>query len=501
MRPHFYTTRGGSRTALPRQKTLRALIDWSFNLLSEPERALLRQLSVFVGGWRFEAAEAICPDLDVLDLLPQLVNKSLVVADETRGRVRYRLLETIRQYARDMLLESGETASARDRHFDYFLALSEAAEPELREGTQVWTWIDHLDEEFDNIQSALGWGQEGRPEDALLLAGNMLQFYLWAYRGDRRTAIRWLKNAIDDLDTLPPAEGAAARRRDAARMKGLYSIGLLMMGIGSITDMVDAFSEGVRMAREQHDPWLLAYGLAMLAILSRFRPDLEPLRASAVESLSLFEQIGSDVGRMIVLPTLARAARLRGDMRERQRYHDEMRQRMSQADNPILMPSLLSIGMEARMAGELDLARLYLTECLKLAKRFKGRYFVTNLESELVHTTRMSEDVQTAKVGYQRTIRTWLELGHRSAVANQLECLAFVARAQNDFARAARLFGAADVLREAIHEEMTPDEQPEYDREVAALREQMNADRLASAWREGRAMDVERAVTYATAEG
>ena len=235
---------------------------------------------------------------------------------------------------------------------------------------------------------------------------------------------------------LPPVEGEAARRRDAARMKGLYSIGLLAMGVGSITDAVNTFSEGVRLAREQDDTWILAYGLSMLAILSRFRPELEPLLSSATESLRVFETTGSQVGRLSVLPTLARAAYQRGDMAERQRYHDEMRQRMSQVDHPILMPSLLSMGMEARVAGELDLARMYFTESLKLGKRLRGRYFVTNLESELAHINRLSGDVRAAKVAYQRTIRTWFELGHRSAVANQLECLAFVARAEEEFWRA-----------------------------------------------------------------
>ena len=127
----FRLLTGGSRTALPRQQTLRALIDWSYDLLSEPERLLLRRLSVFVGGWTFEAAEAVCSDLDVLSLLEQLVNKSLVVMEETQGQARYTMLETIRQYARDKLVESGEAAALRDRHFDYFLQLSEQAEPEL----------------------------------------------------------------------------------------------------------------------------------------------------------------------------------------------------------------------------------------------------------------------------------------------------------------------------------------------------------------------------------
>lgn len=490
----FRLLTGGSRTALPRQQTLRALIDWSCNLLSEPERALLRQLSVFVNGWTFEAAEAICPDLDVLDLLPQLVNKSLVVADDAHEHVRYRLLETIRQYARDMLFDTGEAAAARDRHLDYFLALSEEAEPELREGDHIWDWIDRVDEDYDNIQSALEWGQEGRPEDALSLAGNLS--FVWSFRVDRLTAAHWLQSVIARLDALPPAEGAAARRRDSARMRGLWTLGALSVGV-DFTQGKQAFDECLPIALAQSDKFMQATTHAMLASLAMFQSDSETIRAEAALSLSLWEEIDSKYGRMTILPLLAFAARMQGNMPERQRYHDEMRQLMPQADNPVLMPNMMTMGIDARVAGELDTARFYLEASLKLARRLKSKNFICILESELAHTTRYSGDFQAARAAYQRTILLWLDFGARGAVANQLECLAFVARAEGQFARAARLFGAAQALRELIEQQMIAYELEEYDREVAALREQMPADALASAWREGRTMSMERAVTYA----
>lgn len=492
----FRLLTGGSRTALPRQQTLRALIDWSCNLLTEPERVLLRQLSVFVNGWTFEAAESICPNLDVLDLLPQLVNKSLVVADETGDHVRYRLLETIRQYARDMLLQTGEAASARDRHLDYFLGLSVAAEPELREGDRVWDWIDRVDEDYDNIQSALEWGQEGRPEDALSLAGNL--FFAWSYRVDRLAAVHWLQSVIARLDALPPAEGAAARRRDGARMRGLLTLGTLSMGV-DFTQGKQAFDECLPIALAQSDKWTQAFIHAMLASLAMFQSNAETIRAEAELSLSLWEEIDSKYGRMTILPLLAFAARMQGNMPERQRYHDEMRQLMPQADNPVLMPGVMSMGIDARVAGELDTARFYLEASLKLARRLKSKNFICILESELAHTTRHSGDFQAARAAYRRTILLWFDFGYRAAVANQLECLAFVARAENDFTHAARLFGAAEALREVIERQMTSYERVEYDQELAALREHMDAVALASAWSEGRAMSMERAVAYATA--
>jgi predicted ATPase len=146
----FRLLTGGSRTALPRQQTLRAAIDWSYDLLSESERLLLRGLSVFIGGWSYRAAEAMFPELDVLSLLDQVVNKSLVIAENQESQVRYRMLETIRQYTREKLAESGEAEEMRDRHLDYFLKMSEEANTGLR-GKDAFEWYERLGLNYENI--------------------------------------------------------------------------------------------------------------------------------------------------------------------------------------------------------------------------------------------------------------------------------------------------------------------------------------------------------------
>ena len=159
----FRLLTGGSRTALPRQQTLRALIDWSYDILTPNEKTLLRRLSVFASGWTLEAAEDVCSGdglgtYDVLDLLTQLVNKSLVVLIEhtQSGETRYRMLETIRQYAREKLLASGDSERIHDRHLAYFVKLSERAEDELYRTNQTF-WFNKLDDEFDNLRMALEW--------------------------------------------------------------------------------------------------------------------------------------------------------------------------------------------------------------------------------------------------------------------------------------------------------------------------------------------------------
>ncbi len=174
----FRLLTGGSRTALPRQKTLQALIDWSYDLLSGEERRLLRDLSVFAGGWTLEAAEEICGgSQDILDLLGQLVDKSLIVAAPTmRGEMRYSMLEIVRQFAAARLSEAGESDEMRERHLAYYLYLCELVEPKLRGREQIET-LDKLRRELDNLRLALGWAMQTNVEVGLRLAAALQWFW------------------------------------------------------------------------------------------------------------------------------------------------------------------------------------------------------------------------------------------------------------------------------------------------------------------------------------
>jgi len=161
----FRLLTGGPRTALPRQRTLRAALDWSYDLLTESEQLLLDRLSVFAGGWTLAAAEATCAgdgieQWEILDLLGGLVGKSLVQAEEAGGAVRYGLLETVRQYGRERLAASGAAGAVRDRHLAWYLALAEQAAPHLWAAADLGAWLDHLEAEHDNLRAALRWARE-----------------------------------------------------------------------------------------------------------------------------------------------------------------------------------------------------------------------------------------------------------------------------------------------------------------------------------------------------
>jgi non-specific serine/threonine protein kinase len=211
----------GSRTALPRHRTLRATIDWSHELLSEEERALFRRLSVFAGGFTLEAVEAVCAsegieEDEVLDLLSHLVDKSLVVVQERGGEARYRLLETVRQYGHEKLLESEAAEAIRGRHANFFLTLAEEAEPKLK-GAQSRLWLERLEIEFDNLRAALRWAADaGEVETLLRLAGAL--WWFWLRNGHLSEGRRWLEGALERVE---------ASARTAARAKVLWGAGFL----------------------------------------------------------------------------------------------------------------------------------------------------------------------------------------------------------------------------------------------------------------------------------
>ncbi len=355
----FRLLTGGSRTALPRQQTLKALIDWSWDLLSDSERALLRRLSVFWGGWTLEAAEAVTSDqlsreavgeqpslmTDVLDPLTQLVSKSLVMVErESGGAVRYRLLETLRQYAREKLLEAGEAKPVRARHLAFYLALAEQAEPHLRAAGQL-TWLERLSVEHDNLRAALKWASaetahtDGSPEAGLRHAGALTGF--WYLRGFWNEGREWLTlmlaQAIND-EALAPARAKALagagwladeRGPEAefyAEALGLYrrlgdkrgmafclrGLGVRATNEGDLDISAQLLNESLALFRETEDVWGTALVHYNLGWLVSYGDDWRKAEAIWDEALSQFQRTGDRWGIAVTLGALSYFARLRG---------------------------------------------------------------------------------------------------------------------------------------------------------------------------------------------
>ena len=292
----FLLLSGGARTTLPRQQTLRALIDWSYDLLSEAERALLCRASVFAGGWTLAAAEQVCadervPTAAVVDLLTSLVDKSLVVAEERSGATRYTLLETVRQYARDRLLERGDEAQWRHSHLAYFLALSGEIEPLLR-GAEVESGLNRLQLEHDNLRVAMDWAESGRGDTVSGLQIAAAIWWFWSVRGYLREGRRRL-SAL--LAAAPDTQALADRA------KALRGAGGLARQQADYSAAEDLQRQSLAIRRELGDQRGVAMTLGSLGTIAEQRGDYETARALQEESLAIQRELGDRASAAMML--------------------------------------------------------------------------------------------------------------------------------------------------------------------------------------------------------
>jgi len=485
---------GGSRTALPRQQTLRALMDWSYDLLPEEERLLLRQLAVFAGGWGMEAAEAVgtCPD--ALGVMEQLVNKSLVSVTEQGGEARYRLLETIRQYARDKLLEAGEAEEARDRHLDYYLVLSEAAEPKLL-GPEMIATLDQLEAEQDNLRAALEWASEKDPLSALRLAAVLLNF--WRLRVSATEGLTWVRTALARAEAAQEWEGEAAQTYLAARAKALGGEANLAFVLGHNLEARTAMEASVSLARQIGATRTLAQALGMGGIIVGMVGDTAKARAWVEESIALclqhgyVNELGMISGAHMFLALITNQPVPPG-------LREKALQVARTTGNPWVLAMVISnIGRVETASGNLAEAHARFEEAAALFQQIRDRAMYNSTRSEIGHVFRKQGRYPEAIAVYRHTILVWQDLGSQAAIAHQLECFAFIAGAKGQNERSARLLGAAEDLRESISSSMVPMERPEYDTFVAGLHRVMEAEMLKSAWEQGRLLSMEAAIQLA----
>jgi predicted ATPase/class 3 adenylate cyclase len=489
----FRLLTGGSRTALPRQQTLRALIDWSNDLLTEPERAAWRQLSVFAGGWTLEAAEGVIGG-EALDWLSHLADKSLISVEERDGAARYRLLETVRQYGRDKLLEAGESAATRDRHLAYFLDWTTRLEP-IFYSRDMLLALNQFDLELDNIRAALAWAQEHDPEAALQLASTLTPTGNRGYSTEWR---RWLRDIFPRFDALLPAEDETSRARLAMRAKGLFAAGLLAFNEGENRAARALLVESVALARETGQDLTRAKALNMLATILVTEDGVLALEAID-EGWQVSQAIQFRWGLAAFLSLRSTLARLRGDYAAAAAYNEQLVPLMRAIGHPWLSAlTTLSVGLMAAQQANYTEAAARLEESAQLFGQIGDRHFVTVAQSERAHIERLQGRYEQAMALYARTIVGWQELGHRAGAAHQLECIGFIAIAQSQPQKAARLLGAAEAMRESIESQMTPAEREEYDRHFAALRGQLSEAEFAAAWAAGRTLSLDEAVAYAS---
>jgi predicted ATPase/class 3 adenylate cyclase/DNA-binding CsgD family transcriptional regulator len=266
----FRLLTGGARTAVRRQQTLRASVDWSHALLTEPERVLFRRLAVFLGGFDFDAAQAVAGSggdvarYQVLDQLTLLVDKSLVVADDSGGRTHYRLLETVRQYAQEKLGESGEADAVRTRHRDHYTAM--AALLDAPAGSDYEQRVEQAETEIDNLRAAFAWSLENSDVELALALASSLQ-PLWQARGRIREGLAWF-DAVLTREVAQDAEVAAA-----VRARALADTAVLYLFCGA-ADSVDRAQQALALARDIDDPAVLARALTACGLTAAYNAEL-----------------------------------------------------------------------------------------------------------------------------------------------------------------------------------------------------------------------------------
>ncbi|MEP6895587.1 MAG: hypothetical protein ABI986_08275, partial [Chloroflexota bacterium] len=486
---------GGDRNRLPRQQTLRALIDWSYDLLSDEEKKFLQICSVFVGGWTLETLEAVADDANAFEYLGELINKSLVVAEEHHHEMRYFMLETIRQYAKEKLIEANRDSVMSDRHFIHFSALSEKMWLAFF-STDLFTWRDTADDEADNFRAALEWGLQHHIETALDLAANFC--LVSDSTANQAEGLAFLTSALERFRTLPPVEGESDTFRRRLLAKALLVQGFVATTSYAVTLGMQAMQEAIIILRQLDDnKRMLGYSLELHYMGSSLINTIGEAEAEAKEGYIILSEINDQWGLGLAYANMARVALVNGEHAEFQKFAALLKKWTQSAPQSYQVGfSYLNIGARLRWTDP-EGAKEYYEEGLKIFRHLRHKNFETVLLNELGHVARMTGKTTEAKGIYKQTLSDFQDLGHRPAIANQLECFAFIAIAEEEPERAAKLFGAAEALREKVNAQMQDLEYVEYDNSVRRLRMLLNETEFNSLWELGRALTMDEAIQFA----
>jgi predicted ATPase/DNA-binding CsgD family transcriptional regulator len=452
----FHLLTGGSRTSPPRQQTLEATLDWSYALLSESERMILRRLSVFAGGCSWPAAEAVCAGGgvtrgEVIEILPHLVDKSLVLAIvQGAGGTRYRLLETIRQYAWQRLLESGEASAVRARHARTFLEFARQAVmkstkfPAVVEVEAVSRW----EVEHDNFRAALAWSlsPDGDRELGMRMSSTLSQF--WQMRGYLTEGRRWREALLAD------EEGVSAE----ARAEAWSLAGHARIYDEQIDDGEVCFQKSMNLYEELGDRVGVAWQKAWLGWVGVARAEYERVASLARSAAEVLREAGDDLGTAVALVGWGEAEYLQGNFVEAESHFNDSLAAARKLSNPYI------VGRRLTRLGQVAHARSNHEQALDLI---------------------------------EEGLTTCMSAGDNSGATMALSALAGVALSQHQASWAARLLGAVARLEEQAGSAMWYVDRLEYHRSLMQARSQLPTPDFDAAWRIGRSMTLDQAVEHA----
>jgi non-specific serine/threonine protein kinase len=490
----FQLLTGGSRTALPRQQTIRASIEWSWNLLSDSERILLRCLSIFAGGWTLEAAKAVCNSTGVeetSELMTQLLAKSLVIANRQPGReLRFHLHETIRKYALEKLIASGETNAVQRQHAEYYLTLADAIRSS---DLEQFVRLERIATEHDNMRAALAWSKSvtSGAELGLHLALGLIWF--WNAEGYWSEGCNWLEGALAHMN----AEGV---EDPLVRARALYSLGYLL---GFQSDYIAAKSryvQSLQIFREMEDRPRIALTIERLGWLAREQGDTATARARLEEALALSRDLENNIFTCEVTNSLAETMIMQGDI---PLAKDLLEENLALARKVEYREgigwALNHLGHIAQLLGDYERAMRLHEESLPLFRTF-GRKWIGVVESvHCMGETALAQGNAALAVRHlTEALVLSQELREQACLAWCLAGLAGAAVLYEEPERAAFLWGMAEKLRQSIGARQAPATHATHERLKVQARKQLGEELFNAKWAEGQSASVEQTIADAT---
>lgn len=502
----------GARDLPPRQQTLRSAIAWSYDLLSAAEQHLFDQLGVFVGSWTMEAAEAICAELNsehvsIVDGLTSLIDQSLVqrasgVTPGVSPEPRFAMLETIREYAMERLVERGEDQLLRQRYAAYYLALAEEGERGLQ-GPDSWRWLDRLETEHDNLRAVLAWSQTTADDESGLRLAAALWWFWWA-RGHGSEGRYWLAQLLADQESAHPTASFSPqlpRESLVVRAKALVAAGVLAATL-DITAARHPLETAIAIYHQIGDRAGCAFPLVLLGLISAIDGNPAAGQAMIEEGLTLFrmEPTGKrwDFGRALFVAALF--AMRQGDYTAAGGLCEESLDLFRALGQPYGISQALNyLGDIARLQGDCAEAMARYTESLPLVRQSGIKSDIASLLHNLAYVALAQDDIGRATALFSEGLILQRDIEHEQGIAECLAGCAAVVALERHAECAARLFGAADALSAHSGGLMWPAEQAEYSRHQAIARAQLPAEVWDTAWAAGRAMPLSQAIDEALA--
>jgi predicted ATPase/serine/threonine protein kinase len=481
---------GGSRDLPQRQQTLRAAMDWSYDLLSPSEQKLFRRMSVFVGGCNLEGVEAVCDtqadlDLDLLDGMASLVDKSLVrQIDQASGDSRFRMLQTIREYALEKLAAHDEEAFTRRAHAAYCLVLAEE-EVSQHIASEAAEWQERMVLEHDNFRAALEWLTQTQDAEWGLRLGAAL-FLFWELR-EMHTEGR------DRLGRLLKIPAAAAPTK--ARMRAVFAAGVLASAQRDFAASTPLLNESQDIAISLGDKAAIAIAMNALAASYRSQGDLQVALVLFESVVELWRELGDQKAVARALSNLANVFNLQGNLdRARAIYSESLEIFRGMGDRAGVAWTLDYQGDVARDQGDSAAAQALYEQGLAIFREIDSRWGIAGTLTDLGNLAREQRNFPKAQSHYLESLKLFQGLNHKRGIARILEGFACTAAAQCFAERALRLAGAAAAFRQGIGAPLTPVEQTKLEANLSVARQALSNAAGVSAWLEGWNLPLESAV-------